>query len=302
MTSVKASILGIIAILIWSCFTALIRTLTESFGVIAGAALIYTIGAITLCIYNKGVPNIRKFPKSYLLGCGILFVIYEILLSMAVGLASSRQQSIEVSLINYLWPCLIVFLSLFINKQKVSLLFWPGIALSFLGVAWSISGESGFNIYNLINNIKTDPIPYLLAFIAAFLWGLYCNLSKRFNNGNNGVPLFFIAIAVVLWIKFLLGSEKIGQVNFSAIVELLLVGTFIAVAYAFWEIGIQKGNMLLLAILSYFTPIASVLFSAIWLETPLTISFWYGVIMVTIGSLLCWLATRVTNKVTASSH
>lgn len=296
MTSIKATLLGIIAIAIWSCFTALMRTITESFGVVAGAALIYTVGAIALCIYNKGIPNIKKFPIRYLLMCGSLFVIYEILLSMAVGSANTRQQSIEVSLVNYLWPCAIVLLSLFINKQKVSLLFWPGIAMSFLGVAWSLSGEQGLNVYQLANNISSDPIPYLLAFIAAFLWGLYCNLSKRYNNGNNGVPLFFICIAVLLWIKFLFGSEKIAQVNAIAVIELLAVGVFIAIAYAFWEIGIQKGNMILLAILSYFTPIASILFSAFWLDTALTLSFWYGVIMVTVGSLLCWLATRINKK------
>lgn len=298
MTHSKATAFGIIAILIWSTFTALIRSLTESFGVTGGLALIYTIGAIFLCL-KTGIPSIRKFPKVYLLGCGLLFVLYEILLSQAVGLADNRQQAIEVTLINYLWPSLVVLFSIWINQQRINFLLWPGVALSFAGVIWSISDSSNFDISALVNNIKANSTPYLLAFIAAILWGLYCNFSRRFNNGKNGVPLFFIAIAILLWIKFILGSEKILSVNFTAIVELIIVGGFIALSYSFWEIGLQRGNLLLLAILSYFTPIFSILFAAIWLNTVPNLSFWYGVIMVTLGSLLCWLATKKAKQPTA---
>lgn len=292
MISSKATLLGVFAILIWSTFTAVIRTLTESFGVTAGTALMYSVGAIFLCLQNRGIPNIKKFPKAYLLVCGPILVIYEIVLSQAIGLAVSRQQSIEVSLINYLWPCLIVLFAIFINKQRVKPFFWLGIGLSFMGVIGSVSGENGFDLAGFIARIKVDPLPYLLAFLAALLWGLYCNLSKRFSNGNNGIPLFFIVIAILLWIKFLLGSEQIVMASVASIVELLVVGVLIACSYAFWEVGIQKGNMLLLAILSYFAPVSSVLFSALWLQTTLSLSFWYGVIMVVAGSVLCWLATR----------
>lgn len=292
MISSKATLLGVCAILIWSTFTAVIRTLTESFGVTLGTALMYSVGAVFLCLQNRGIPNIKKFSKAYLLVCGPILVIYEIVLSQAIGLAVSRQQSIEVSLINYLWPCLIVLFAIFINKQKVNPFFWLGLGLSFMGVMGAVSGDHGFDLMGFITRIKSGPLPYLLAFLAALLWGLYCNLSKRFSNGHNGIPLFFIAIAVLLWIKFLIGSEQVVAVNYTAIIELLVVGILIACSYAFWETGIQKGNMLLLAILSYFAPVSSVLFSAVWLQTTLSMSFWYGVIMVVVGSVFCWLATR----------
>lgn len=296
MSATKASCMGICAIIIWSTFAALIRDITEHFGVLGGVALIYTFSSVFLCIYNNGLPNIRKFPKVYLLLCGLLFVAYEILLSIAIGTAKTRQQFIEVNLINYLWPCLVILLSIFINRQKVTLLFWPGLCLSFLGVAWSISGEGGFSVLNMANHIKEDPVPYLLAFTAALLWGLYCNLSKRYSNGNNGVPLFFIIIAMLLWIQYFMHSATIKIPSIFAVIELVIVGILIAISYACWEVGIQKGNMLLLAVFSYFTPVSSILFASFWFNTPITLSFWYGVCMVTVGSLLCWFSTRIIYK------
>lgn len=296
MSITKATCIGVCAIAIWSTFAALIRDITEHFGVLGGAALIYTVSSVFLCLYNRGLPNIRRFPKVYLLFCGLLFVAYEILLSFAIGIAKTKQQFLEVNLINYLWPCLVILLSIFINKQKVTLLFWPGLCLSFLGVVWSISGDEGLSVLNTMHHIKADPLPYLLAFIGAFLWGLYCNLSKHYSNGNNGIPIFFIVIASVLWLQYFIHTGSMKTPSVMAIIELLIVGVLIAVSYGCWEVGIQKGNMLLLAVFSYFTPVSSILFATFWFNTPLTLSFWYGVCMVTLGSLLCWFSTIIISK------
>ncbi|MFG6155569.1 EamA family transporter, partial [Vibrio parahaemolyticus] len=58
------------------------------------------------------------------------------------------------------------------------------------------------------------------------------------------------------------------------------------------NIAIVGGNMVFLATLSYFTPIFSALFSSLILGVTLSNSFWQGVVMVTVGSLLCWLVTK----------
>lgn len=47
-----------------------------------------------------------------------LFVAYEVCLSLALGFASSRNQAIELGVVNYLWPCLTVLLAIVMNGQK----------------------------------------------------------------------------------------------------------------------------------------------------------------------------------------
>ncbi len=59
-----------------------------------------------------------------------------------------------------------------------------------------------------------------------------------------------------------------------------------------WNVAILRGNMMLLATLSYFTPVISTLLSSVILGVALGASFLQGVVMVTLGSLLCWWVTR----------
>ena len=59
----------------------------------------------------------------------------------------------------------------------------------------------------------------------------------------------------------------------------------------------MKGNMTLLAIASYFTPVLSCLFGTVWIGANLTMSFWNGVMILVAGSLVCWLSTRVGNPI-----
>ncbi|MFG5686700.1 hypothetical protein ACFJWK_14230, partial [Enterococcus faecalis] len=69
--------------------------------------------------------------------------------------------------------------------------------------------------------------------------------------------------------------------------NVILTGVVMGSGYALWNIAILRGNMLLLATLSYFTPVISTLFSSLILGVILDTSFWQGVTMVTLGSLLC---------------
>lgn len=77
---------------------------------------------------------------------------------------------------------------------------------------------------------------------------------------------------------------------------LLLTGVVMGSGYALWNVAILRGNMLLLATLSYFTPVISTLFSSLILGVVLGLSFWQGVVMVTLGSLICWWVTRQPNS------
>ncbi|ENX6801974.1 EamA family transporter, partial [Escherichia coli] len=52
------------------------------------------------------------------------------------------------------------------------------------------------------------------------------------------------------------------------------------------------GNVTIMAVGSYFTPVLSSALAAVLLSAPLSFSFWQGALMVCGGSLLCWLATR----------
>ncbi|AFR03360.1 aromatic amino acid exporter [Pectobacterium carotovorum subsp. carotovorum] len=291
MTSQRATLTGLLAIVLWSTSVGLIRSLTEALGPIGGAAMIYSTSTLCLLAFY-GFPRIKTLPRVYLFAGGAMFVCYEIFLSLSIGLADSRMQAIEIGMINYLWPSLTVFFSLFINQQKSRFLLWPGLALSLGGIVWIMKGESDWTPELLWNNILANPLAYSLAFSAALTWALYCNITRRYGQGKSGVSLFFFVASLLLWIQYSFSAEGAISLTLPSSLQLLFMGTSTALAYSVWNIGIQHGNLTLLATASYFTPVLSTLLAALWLNITPAISFWQGVVMVTAGSLLCWYATR----------
>lgn len=287
----KCTFAGCLAILIWSTTVGLVRNVAEQLGPIGGAAMIYSVSSLFLMIFI-GAPRFKVFSLKYLLIGGALFVSYEICLSLALGMANNRIQAVEMGVINYLWPSLVVLLAVFTSNKAVDKRLYPAIALSFCGVAWTVSGDGGISISQLAANVATNPLSYSMALTGAFIWAFYCNITKQLANGKNAITWFFIATAVSLWITYFISDEPAIAFTSGAAIDLLITGIAMGSGYALWNRGIIGGNMMLLATLSYFTPLLSTFFSALILNIELTATFWQGVVMVTIASLLCWWFTR----------
>lgn len=289
----KYTLAGCLAILMWSTIVAFIRNVAEQLGPVGGAAMIYTVSTVLLAIFI-GLPRPGRFSPKYLLVGGALFVSYEMCLALALGMANDRHQTVEMGVINYLWPCLTVLLAVMVSKKRVSQLLYPALALAFLGVAWTVSGDEGLSLNQIAANVATNPVSYTLAFVGAFIWAVYCNVTKRLANGENAITWFFMATALALWAKYFMSDEPAMVWSMGAVTDLLFAAVAMGAGYALWNIGIIGGNMMLLATLSYFTPIFSTFFAAVLLDIELTTAFWQGVVMVTLASLACWWLTRKT--------
>lgn len=287
----KATLIGLLAILLWSSIVGLIRSVSESFGATGGAALIYTVGSMLL-VFTVGFPRLSAFPRRYLFWGSLLFVSYELCLSLSLGYAHNGRQAIEVGMVNYLWPTFTVIAAILFNGQKANLLIFPGIIISILGIGWVLGGERGFDLPVMIENVKDNPLSYGLAFSGAVIWAAYCIVTARMAAGKNGVTLFFMLTALALWIKYLSGGGGAMEFSTHALIMLALAGGAMAFGYAAWNVGILHGNVTILAGASYFTPVLSAALAALVLHAPLSLSFWKGAGMVCAGSILCWLSTR----------
>lgn len=285
-----ATAFGLVAILLWSTASGLIRSISQVFGPLGGAALIYSLGTVLLVLL-LGRPRLRTVPRLYLWVGSALFVAYEICLSLALGFASNANQAIEVGMLNYLWPCLTVVLAIFMNGQRARWLIVPGSVLALTGIVWVVSGN-GISLERILANVGSNPLSYGLAFSCAITFALYCNVTRRYANGQNLVVLFFFITSCLLWIKYALSSEHLPAFTPGNSLELLAAGVAMAGGYALWNLGILRGNLTLLATASYFSPVLSSAFAALWLGAQLSGQFWQGAALVVVGSLLCWQATR----------
>ncbi len=291
MPQKKATLIGLIAILLWSAIVGLIKSVSEGFGPVGGAALIYTCSAILL-IFTVGLPKIRQFPPSYLILGSILFVCYELCLSLSLGFTHNGRQAIEVGMVNYLWPSLTILLTVIVTRQKTSPLIIPGVIIAIIGIGRVLGGDQGFSVNEMTRNVMDNPLSYGLAFSGAVIWAIYCVVTKIIAKGNNGITLFFILTALTLWVKFLTSPQPDFIISWKAWISLLLAAIAMGFGYAAWNVGILHGNVTILAAASYFIPIISAVLAAFILSSQLTMAFWQGTAMVSLGSLICWWSTR----------
>lgn len=287
----SGTVIGLLAIVLWGFMAGLVRLVSESFGATLGSALIYTVGGILLLVVRKPTP-IRRAPRKYLIICGIMFVAYEASISLSIGLASTAAQSVEVSLVNYLWPTLLVLMTAAVSHKRGAV--WkalPGAIVATIGVAMAVGGES-LNVHEALCNISSNPLPYALAFAGAFIWAIYATVTPKMSDGYDGTTIFFCCVAVVLWLIHFTSGEGLPATapGIGGYVALAACAASIAGGYACWGYGMLHGSMETLAIGSYATPLFSTASSTVLLGVALGASFWIGVALVVGGTLVnMWL-------------
>lgn len=290
-SSKQATLIGLVAVLLWSAIVGLIRGVSQSFGATGGAALMYTVASVLLCL-TVGPPRTRALPRAYLIWGSVLFVSYELCLSLSIGYANSGRQAIEVGMVNYLWPTFTMLAAIAFNGQRANWLIVPGVLVAFLGIASVLGGDRGLDLASMAENIQDNPLSYGLAFAGAMIWAAYCAVTSRFAQGKNAVTLFFMLTALALWGKYLFTGGETMVFSATGVVYLALAACAMGFGYAAWNVGILHGNMTVLAGASYFIPVLSAALAATLLSAPLSFAFWKGAAMVCAGSILCWLATR----------
>jgi len=291
MTRSKATCIGLIAIVLWSAIVGLIRGVSTHFGAVGGAALIYSVASVLLWL-TLGFPQLREFPRRYIVWGSVLFVAYELCLSLSIGYSHNARQAIEVGMVNYLWPTFTIMAAIMFNHQRATWWIAPGFALSMLGIAWVLAGEQGLDVHAMLRNVQANPLSYGLAFSGALIWAAYCVVTARMAAGKNGVVLFFMLVAVTLWLQYAITGGGAMTWNIPAVLWLAAAAGAMGFGYAAWNVGILHGNMTVLAGASYFIPVFSAFLSAVMLSAPLPLPFWQGAGMVCAGSVLCWVATR----------
>ncbi len=286
-----STLIGMFAIPLWSVSIGFIRSVSEIFGPIAGAALIYTASGLVAALV-LGLPRLRALYNPGLWWCGLLFVGYEISLALAIGLAHDRDQALELGMINYLWPSITVLFAVLSKQQRGSYLLAIALLLCLLGIGFVMKGDRNLSFQSFLYNMSGNPLAYLYALSAALLWGLYSVVTRHYHSDRTAVPFYFLITAAILWVKFSLSAEPRLQLDLSGLAQVFIFGSMSATAYACWNRGICRGNISLLATLSYFTPVLAAVMTCLWLGIRPGIALCIGVAMITAGSLMSWRASR----------
>lgn len=293
-----ATVAGVFAIIFWATSIAFVRIVSESLGPLrTGACGNLAGGAILIALLmfrRDGIRKLLQLPGRYLLACSSLFAFYSICFVLAIGLASGRQQVIEVGLINYLWPAATLLLSIPVLRHRAKPLLVVGIVLALGGIALAIIARGEFAWETFQKNLRTNSVPYLLAFACMLSWALFSVLVRRWGGNAQGgaVPLFLLVSGTVMFVASLLSPMQ-AHWSWRVGVDLAVVIVFpTTLAYVFWDWAMRKGNVILVASLSYFIPVLSTLVSSIYLQVAVGPAVWTACALVAAGAYICKLSIR----------
>ena len=293
------TLLGIVAILLWSTTLPVARSLAEQIGALTAAACVNGIGgiatlAISVRLHGRHPEAKDRFRAGYLLACGTLFVLYFALLHGGLGLAGSRLQALAVGLMNYLWPSLTLLLSVpLLGVPSRWGLLAPGIVCATVGVGFVLSSAASVSLTAAASDGLGDPWPYVLGASAAVAWALYSNLSRRLGGSTrrSAVGYFMVATSVVLF-AMQMGFAEAHHWSARVYAELAAMSVVSTTGYWCWDVAMRRGDVPLVATFSYLTPVLSTLFGTLYLGVLPGAQLWIGCGLIVGAAFVCRLATR----------
>ncbi len=166
-------------------------------------------------------------------------------------LALRYAPPVEASLINYLWPLLIVLMApLFLGMRLrphhliAAALGFSGAFLVVLGDSWQFKAQYWMG--------------YLLAFMAAVCWASYSLLTKRVPPFPNAAIGLFCLVSGILALLIHIFFEPHYTFVLAQLPYLILLGFgSMGAAFFLWDAAIKNGDPRTIGSLAYLTPLLS---------------------------------------------
>lgn len=301
----RCTILGIAAILLWSTTVALARSIAERLGPLTAGATVYLLAGgflgLHLLATERSLRAVTTLPRRFVLGCGSLFVSYTLLLFLALGLAADRRQAVEVGLLNYLWPTLTILCVLVLLNRRAGAGLIPGTLSALCGVFLVLTHDSAVTWASFSANLGSNPVAYGLGAGAAVAWALYSALTRRWGGADDRGAVFVFAAAtgMVFGIACLVHPEG-GAWNWRVGAEIAVLALATGLAYAFWDLAMRAGDVVLVVSCSYLTPFLSTVVSCAYLGVRPSLSLWMGCALLIAGSFLSWRSIQPASTSTSA--
>ncbi|HNF64869.1 MAG TPA: EamA family transporter [Plasticicumulans sp.] len=246
----RATLTGAVAILLWATL-ALGATLSAGLPPFELLALTFSIGGLAgLAVVARGgrLARLRQPPAAFALGVAGLFGYH-----FFYFVALAHAPPVDASLINYLWPLLIVLFSGLLPGERLQRHHLGGGLLGLAG-AWVLISGGG-------TAPRLEYLPgYVSALACAFVWSGYTVLNRRFAGlPTDGVAGQCLAVAVLAALCHAAWEPTVRPSAVQwAVIGWLGLGP-LGFAFYVWDHGSKHGDLQLLGVLSYATPVLSTL-------------------------------------------
>ncbi|MHB0777540.1 aromatic amino acid exporter YddG [Halomonas sp. WWR20] len=273
----RATAIGATTVLNW----ALLAALTQLAGPVPPfllTALAFAIAFVCFAVWlrlrgESLIAPLKQPPRVWALGVGGLFGYHALYF-----VAQQNAPPANAGLISYLWPLLIVIFVALLPGERLKGIHVAGGLLGFAGAALLVGGDVGGG---------GSTLGYGAAFACAFVWSGYSVLSRAVKNvPTAAVGGFCLATAVLAASCHILFEstrwpEGLGWLGVIGL-GLGPVGS----AFFTWDVGVKHGDLRLLGLLSYFTPLLSTLVLIVTGFAEPTPLLAVAAVLITVGMLV----------------
>lgn len=239
---------GVMAIIFWS-FSALFMSYASDAPVFLIMTVQYFSSAVLITL---ALIFMRKNLKNYwtrsLKGIALPFLGIG-LYSLLFILAFKNAPPTEAALLNYLWPILLIFFSGLINNKKVATTSIIGSFIAFSGI---VILKIDFN--SLSHSFQ---LGHAFALTAAIVWAVYSIALQKSPTVKYAMPQTFLALTLFSACLHLC-FEDIYSGSSTPLYFALALGFTSGSAYILWNHAMKQGNIDIVGILSYSTPLLSI--------------------------------------------
>ena len=187
----QATLIGSISIFLWGTLALLTRLTDGRIPPFQLMAMTFALAFLLMCLNwwrqgHLGLRHLRQPKRAWLLGVGGYFGYH-----FCYFAAMIRAPAVEVSLLAYLWPLLIVLFASLLPGEQLLKRYIVGALLALAG-CWLLisSGSDGFNREFLDG--------YLLALCCAFIWSGYSVLSRLVKQVSTDAAGWFCGVTALL--------------------------------------------------------------------------------------------------------
>jgi drug/metabolite transporter (DMT)-like permease len=253
MSRKTATLLGFIAILTWA-FLALLGTAAGPVPPLQLTAMTFFCGALagmTTWIFRPGALTALRQPWPVWVVGTMGLCVYHITYFYAI----QNAPPVEASLIAYLWPLLIVVFAALLPGEKLR---WYHLVGAFLGLAGAALIITKGGAVGLSEGLQ---LGHILALACAFIWSSYSVISRRFGDVPSDITAAFCLItALVAAVLHFVFEDTVMPATFGQWGAIVALGTIpLGLAFYTWDVGVKKGDIMVLGAASYSAPLLSTL-------------------------------------------
>jgi drug/metabolite transporter (DMT)-like permease len=281
----KATGLGLVAVLLWAALAAL-TSLAGRIPPFQLAAMTFAVGTLVGLVWarlkGQSLAVLTEVPlASWCLG------VYGLLAFHACYFfALQAAPPLEASLIVFLWPLLLVLLSglLPVALGGAGLRWWhvAGALLGLAGTMLILMGKGGSLEFS------GTVAGYIAAAAAALIWASYSVASRLFARVPSTAVMGSCGLTALGALAFhLLLETTVWPASLTSWLAVIALGLGpVGTAFYLWDEGMKHGDIRLLGVVAYTTPLFStVILAALGLGAA-TPAVWLAAALITAGALL----------------